>query len=173
MTKFDRTCLVAALSLKLDRLIDNCSSRGIKVVPYYGFRTLEEQAKLWRQSRKSSEINTELMKLSSTGAYYLCKVLQSVGPCSGPHATNAILGHSWHNWGEAADFYWEVDGQPNWNDGEGYEVLAEEAMNLGLTAGRNFKSFKDPGHVQLRSQEVPDVYTLLEVDAHFKKKYAA
>lgn len=169
---FDITQLNSALTIKLTNLIQNCSNHGYTFVPYFGLRTLQQQAIMWRQSRTNAVIQQQLLDWRSLGACYLADILDGVGQQNGPMVTNALPGFSWHNWGEAVDCYLEIDGKPCWDgDNPGYKVYAEEAVKLGLTAGYYFKSFKDPGHIQLRSQEIPKIYSLQEVNDNFKKKY--
>jgi hypothetical protein len=49
--------------------------------------------------------------------------------------TGVLPGYSWHQWGESVDSYWQVNGQPEWNDLAGYKVYAEEGEKNDLTAG--------------------------------------
>jgi hypothetical protein len=150
-------------------IINMADKHGINVVPYFGLRSLEEQAKLWRQSRPTAVINAKIEELIDKGAPYLASIIRKVGPSNGFHVTNAIPGFSWHNWGEGIDFYVEENGSAVW-DGKDhrYEILAVEAVELGLTSGYYFKTIFDPGHIQLRKQEVAAVYSVKEVNDKFK-----
>lgn len=170
--KFEFNHLNAHLLTKLENLLTNLQNMGYKFVPYFGLRSLEDQAKLWRQSRTTAQINKQINEWRSNGAFFLADILENVGPQNGKHATNALPGYSWHNWGKAVDCYYELDGKPCW-DGEhpAYKIYADQALLLGLTAGYYFKSFKDPGHIQLNSFEVPQVYSLQEINSYFENKY--
>ena len=85
-------------------------------------------------------------------------------------------GFSWHQWGEAVDAVWVIDGKAQWSTSKlaegvnGYRVYAEEAKKLGLTAGGLWTSIKDWPHVQLRTvTNVNKVYTLEEINAKMGK----
>lgn len=156
----------------VQQLIENCQKEGYHLVPYVGLRSLSDQAKLWRISRPTTVINQEIDNLRQQGCDYLASVLEAVGiQPAGTWKTNAIPGLSWHNWCEACDFYWlQENGTVNWSGTSvGYKILGQEAAKLHLTWGGNFKSKPDYGHVQLRSQEIPDLYTIQEVNDYFEK----
>lgn len=143
----------------------------VEMVPYFGLRTLEDQAKLWRQSRSRGEVVAKINELRLNKAFFLSDVLEKVGPQQGPHVTNAIPGFSWHNWGLACDCYWKSNGIPNWDgDALGYKLFYKEGIKLGLTSGFVF-SFKDAGHMQMYAKEVPELYKLMEVNNHFEDKF--
>ncbi len=138
------------------------------MIPVCGYRSLVEEAKLWRQSRSTAEILEKIAQLKSDNCDYLAGILESVGPCNGPWATNTIPGLSWHNWRQAIDFAWEDKGFIDWNgDSDAYKTLADEAIKLGLTPGYYFHK-RDAGHIQFNAKEVPEVYTLQDVNDHFK-----
>lgn len=131
------------------------------MVPSQSVRTPEQQARYWRQSRSVVEINQAIAMLRSSGAAYLAEVLESVGPQHGDEVTKVLPGNSWHQWGEAVDCFWEVNGAAVWsttkkvNGLNGYQVYAQEAKALGLTAGLLWPRFKDAPHVQLRADDNP------------------
>ena len=138
------------------------------MIPVCGYRSVAEEAKLWRQSRPTAEVVGKTDELKAMGCDYLASVIESVGPCTGPWATNTIPGLSWHNWKQAVDFAWEDNGVVNWDgDADAYKTLADEAIKLGLTPGYYFHE-RDAGHIQFSAKEVPEVYTLQEVNDHFK-----
>jgi hypothetical protein len=146
---------------KVSTLLTNCAAKGITMVPSEGLRTPAQQAIYWRQSRSLIEINNAIANLRNSGAPYLADVLESVGPRHGDEVTKVLPGNSWHQWGEAVDCFWEVDGKAEWstsrkvNGLNGYQVYAQEAKNLGLTAGFFWPRFKDTPHVQLRGDDNP------------------
>ena len=159
-------------------LLANCLARDIEMRPSQTLRDPFEQARLWRQARPLSEIRARIKAFRADGAAFLAHCLESVGPQNGSHVTNAPPGLSWHQWGEAMDCFWLVDGKAEFSTSKlisgqnGYRVYAEEAVKLGLTAGAFFKSLKDFPHVQLRPQAGPNkVFTLLEIDAEMKKRF--
>jgi len=115
------------------------------------------QARLWRQSRSKAVIQKKIKELKEKGAPFLAHCIESVGPQSGPHVTNAIPGLSWHQWGEAVDCYWSAKGKVVWDQNlkiagvNGYQAYAEEAKKLGLNSGYYWSKLKDVPHVQFRT----------------------
>ncbi len=164
---------------KVEQLIDVCRASGVMMRPYSGLRKPSKQAKLWRQSRSTEQINAEIKRLRDADAPFLADVLDKVGPQHGPHVTNALPGLGWHQWGEAVDCFWAVDGRAEWSterlvDGvNGYQFYAEAARNFGLTAGGFWNSFKDWPHVQLRTAGSPISagMTLSQIDAIMKSRF--
>lgn len=159
-------------------LLDRCAARGCELRAYFSLRSPLEQAKLWRMSRAIEEINGRIASLEAAGALYLAKCLRDAGPQDGKPVTNALPGYSWHQWGEAVDCFWLVDGAADWSaarkvDGQnGYRVYAEEATALGLTPGGYWTSLKDWPHVQLRPADHPGkVLTLQEIDAAMRQRF--
>lgn len=159
-------------------LLKNCLARGVEMRTSQTLRDPFEQARLWRQSRPIEEIRARIKAFRAEGADFLAHCLESVGPQHGSHVTNATPGLSWHQWGEAMDCFWLVDGKAEFSTSKliggqnGYRVYAEEAVKLSLTAGAFFKSLKDFPHVQLRPQAGPNkVFTLAEIDAEMKKRF--
>jgi peptidoglycan LD-endopeptidase CwlK len=174
----DLTTLVPEFRVNVESLVANCAARGIEMRPHGGLRTPFEQAKLWRQSRAIEEIEAEIEKLLAKGADFLAHCLESVGPQHGKHVTNAIPGKSWHQWGEAADCFWVVDGKAEWsttkkvNGLNGFHVYADEAEALGLTAGGHWKNFKDWPHVQMRSEDnALSVMSIQEINEVMKERF--
>ena len=168
----DFTLLDPLYAPLVQHLVSNCKTAGYALVPYYGYRTLEQQAILWRRSRHVDEVNEKIESLKSQYCDYLASILEGVGPQPmGPWATDAIPGFSWHNWGQAVDFYWLMDNKNVCWDGKGvgYKVLGQQADLLDLRWGGNFSS-PDYGHVQLNHQEVPDLYDTKYVNDYFKNK---
>lgn len=171
--------LISEFRDKAVALLASCRQAGIEMVPYFTLRTPEEQAKLWRQSRSAAEIVAMISELRGHGANYLADVIESVGPQFGDPVTNAVPGNSWHQWGEALDCFWLVDGKAEWSihkkiDGKnGYRTYAGTASEAGLTAGGHWPSFKDWPHVQLRSASSPKGTGLswAEIDTEMRVKF--
>lgn len=172
--------LDAAFRSKVEDLLKTLTALGVDMRPYFGLRTLEQQAILWRQSRSIEEITAATLKLKNAGAGFLAKVLENVGPQHGPHVTNALPGLSWHQWGEALDCFWSLNGTAEWSttkieDGiNGYKVYATRAKDIGLDAGGFWGSFKDWPHVQLRNVGSPvgAGMTLAEIDAEMQLRFS-
>jgi hypothetical protein len=174
----DLTKLSADLIDKLQITLDACRNRGVEMRPYNGLRPPHDQAKYWRQSRTSLEIRRKIEELRDSGATYLARVLDEVGPQHGPEVTKVIPGFSWHQWGEAVDSFWVVNGGAEWsttkkiNGVNGYKVYADEAKRAGLTAGGLWTSFKDWPHVQLRAESNPGrLLSLQDINDEMERRF--
>lgn len=106
-------------------LLARCRDRGHSyyVLKTGGYRTFNEQMKLWLQGRT----------------------------LPGKRVTNAKGGESCHNYSIAWDVCFDADAfksglQPAWGKAD-YEVLAEEGAKIGLQVG--VPGLQDYGHVQL------------------------
>lgn len=120
---------------KLEQLVAACKARGAEYWATSGYRSWEEQNKLYALGRTAKNVDTT-----------------SSNPMGG-RVTNAKGGQSNHNYSIATDFALDKDTeraglQPDWNL-EAYRVLAEEAKKLGLEAGFYWTKIKDGPHVQL------------------------
>ncbi len=170
--------LVAELRPTARTLMANCLSRGIEMRVYETLRTPFEQGKIWRQSRTREQVRRKIREFRDAGAEFLAFCIESVGPQSGRHVTDAPPGLSWHQWGEGFDSFWVVNNAAEWsttkkiNGLNGYRVYAEEAEQLGVTAGGHWPSFKDWPHVQLRSAKSPTaVMGLIEVNRIMEERF--
>jgi hypothetical protein len=169
-----------AFNAKLQALLARLEADNIHMRISTAIRTPEEQARLWRQSRARDEVASAVAHLKSGGAHWLAEVLEGVGPQYGPPVTRALPGLSWHQWGEAADLFWVVNGAAEWSvtrviDGDnGYHALARAATEAGLTAGGNWPTLKDWPHVQLRPHSSPleAGMTLQAIDAEMERRFA-
>ena len=170
--------LDAAFREKVEQAIERCLSRGVEMRPYNGLRTPVEQGKLWRQSRAIEEIRTKMAELRDKSAPFLADCIDRAGPQHGAEVTKAVPGLSWHQWGEAVDCFWVVDGRAEWStrkliDGvNGYQVLADVGEAVGLTAGGHWPRFKDWPHLQLRPANNPLIaMSLVEIDAEMRRRF--
>ena len=170
--------LVIDMKAQVVELVTRCKTRGIEMRPNSGLRDPFDQARLWRQSRTREEIMAKIAQLGAAGASFLAHCLDSVGPQHGEHVTDTPPGYSWHQWGEALDCFWVVDGEAEWStqklvDGlNGFRVYADEARDIGLTAGGHWKRFKDWPHVQLRAtSNVGDAMSVQEIDAEMARRF--
>jgi len=170
--------LVPELRPKARTLIERCRVRGIEMRTYETLRTPLEQGIIWRQSRTREQVQAKIQELRNAGAEFLAFCIESVGPQSGRHVTDAPPGLSWHQWGEAFDSFWVVNGGAEWsttkkiNGLNGYHVYAEEAENIGLTAGGLWTNFKDWPHVQLRSEKSPQrLFTITQIDQTMRQRF--
>jgi peptidoglycan L-alanyl-D-glutamate endopeptidase CwlK len=112
------------LELALE-LAAGCRQRGAEYWAISGYRSPQEQAKIYFQGRTTP----------------------------GKIVTNAKPGLSAHQYGIAVDFCLDKDLgreglQPDFRL-EAYELLAEEARKLGLESGMDWKAFREGPHVQL------------------------
>ena len=176
----DLKLLVPEFRQAIEQLLQRCEARGCTMRPYMGIRTPLEQAKLWRQSRSIEQIRAKIKEFRQADAHFLADCLEKAGPQNGRHVTNAPPGLSWHHWGEAVDSFWLVDSEAEWsatkkvNGLNGYRVYAEEAEELGLTAGGLWTNFKDWPHVQLQAAPSPLSVkgSLAKIDAELAALFA-
>ncbi len=174
----DLDLLVADMKARAAELLTRCKTRGVEMRPNATLRPPIEQARLWRQSRSGEEIAAKIAELRAKGAPFLAQCLEAAGPQHGAHVTDTPPGLSWHQWGEALDCFWVVDGKAEWStqrlvDGaNGYRVYAEEAQRVGLTAGGHWTRFKDWPHAQLRPvANVLRAMSLAEIDAQMRARF--
>lgn len=132
-------------------MYEQCADQGVELRPFFTARPPWDQARLWRQSRTTSQVRAAVDMLREAGAPWLAHVLDGVGPQYGRRVTNALPGLSWHQWGAAVDSYWLVDHKAEWSTRKriggvnGYALMAEIARGLGLKPGADFG---DAVHVQ-------------------------
>lgn len=154
MASRDLKDLVAAASDKALIVQQACrEAGGFDLLIYCTLRSLEEQARLYRQSRSRSEINAKMDKLSSRGFDYLARIIESVGPCYGRHVTNAAPGESWHNYGEAWDAVPLIDGKPAWNYLQAkahWDAYGEAVRQAGMNWAGDWTGFREYPHAQLK-----------------------
>ncbi|MCE5314048.1 MAG: M15 family metallopeptidase [Armatimonadota bacterium] len=93
-------------------------ANGIKVILTDGYRSIEQQDALYAKGRTKP----------------------------GKIVTNARGGFSWHNFGNAADYAFVVNGKVTW-DGP-WATFGKIARQCGLEWGGTFKSIIDRPHVQ-------------------------
>lgn len=167
--------LDAPFRMSVEQVLAGCHARGVEMRPFYTLRTPAEQARMWRQSRATEEIEAAVARLSAGRAPYLADVLDGVGPQHGPHVTNALPGYSWHQWGLAVDCFWVVAGSAQWSptfevdDQNGYQVYAEEARRLGLRAGADWSDWV---HAQLPQDSSPARrYSMAAIDRAMKDRF--
>lgn len=164
----------------LKQLIYNCKKEGITMVPYEGLRSPQMQARYWVQGRSLAEVQSTVDDLKQERAFFLVKCIEAADTKDGPIITNALPGCSWHQWGEAVDCYWLLNGSKIWdtitvnNAGiNGYKLYADVALKLGLDAGYYWQGIVDAVHVQLKKEASPlKLYTLKEIDEIMRDFYA-
>lgn len=135
-----------------------CDHDGVDILIYCTLRPLEEQARLYRQSRALVEISYKIQKFRDRGLGFLADILQNTAPCHGPKRTNAAPGESWHNYAEAFDAVPMVGGKPAWNyDDAPFEwgVYGHAIRDAGLNWSGDWKKFKEIAHAQKRHGSNP------------------
>lgn len=163
--------VVPDLANRCEKLIRTLRDQNVIVVPYMGYRTVDHQNTLFAQSRDPDTIQAEADRLRANKCKFLAdRLLKAKNTPFGKRVTNVTGGFSWHNWGEAVDFYVATaGGLPIWNgEDQQYKTFGHAAKELGLTWGGDFKSLPDWGHVQLRPEEVLKAFSYVEIDTHFR-----
>ena len=161
------------------KLEDNLAKKGYIVQPYFLTRSPVIQAELWRQSREKSTIQKKIAYYRGLGCEFLAHCMETAKPSTGPWATNAGPGESWHQFTDengltqAVDYVWIVNGKMCWdtNGYSGYHALADEAEALGLVAGGHWPK-KDWCHVQIPKENSPTSrYSLKQIDQMLGEQY--
>lgn len=137
----------------LSQALAYCITNGVNVLIYCTLRDLQEQARLYRQSRSWAEIKAKIDKFHQRGFHYLAEALEGVGAVPGilgQHVTMAAPGESWHNYREAFDGVPLKDGKPQWNDLKSYEIYGKALRSVGLIWAGDWVSFKELPHGQFR-----------------------
>jgi len=170
--------LDSAFGVKIGALLQACKDTGYEMRPFFTLRTPLQQAGLWRQSRSTFQITERIDQLRESGADFLAGVIESAGPQNGPQVTNAIPGLSWHQWGEAVDCFWLVEGRAEWSTRRkidsvnGYANYAQLAADDNLTPGGHWTSFKDWPHIQLRAESSPArLFSMAEIDQQMRSRF--
>jgi hypothetical protein len=151
----------------VDLVLADCLSLGVEMRPFHTVRSPHHQARLWRQSRTWAQIQAAIETMRSQGAPWLASVLLDVGPQSGRHATGALPGRSWHQWGLAVDcFLVGPQGEALWDSLEpGYDVYAQAAIKRGLHLGPSW----DRVHIQGPAGSVTRTWP--EVDKAMRQRW--
>jgi peptidoglycan L-alanyl-D-glutamate endopeptidase CwlK len=138
---------------------------GYSVIYYCGYRRLEEQARLYRQTRTINAINKKAEKFVNMGIPKLADILWSVGPQFSDrttHLTYAGPGESWHNWGMAVDGVPVIGGKAVWDDKDPvWEIYRQAAEDSNL----HVLNFEMP-HLQIQPAraKVLDMFTPEEIN---------
>jgi peptidoglycan L-alanyl-D-glutamate endopeptidase CwlK len=154
MASRDLNSLKPVVKKKAERVIDVCGQVDVDILIYCTLRTLEEQARLYRQSRSWVEIKNKILTYEKNGFGFLGKIIDSVGPCTGPHVTNAGPGESWHNYGEAWDAVPLIGGKAAWsyqNAKPEWDAYGECIRQVGMEWAGDWVNFREYPHAQLQS----------------------
>ena len=139
----------------IDKLHVVCQEDGFDFTVTSLYRSVEHQARLWRQARTKLTIIGKGETLKRDGYGFLADILSAVGPQYGPHVTNACCGESWHNYGIAFDAVPVIDGESRLKDKEAWERFGTLAESIGLVWGGRWKNFVDLMHFQLPKKNNP------------------
>ena len=117
---------ITLLHPKLQRILKEmktvCDDHGLSFIVTDGFRTQEEQEKLYAQGRTAS----------------------------GSIVTNARYPNSTHCWGIAFDFCRSIKGLEYENSDHFFEQVAQIGKSFGLAWGGDWSSFVDKPHLYLK-----------------------
>ncbi len=145
--------LAPEMQEKAQQVIQLCNEAGVDLLIYCTLRSLEEQAKLYRQSRSRSKIDAKIAKFRDRGFSFLADIFENVGPCSGPHVTNAAPGESWHNYAEAWDGVPLEGGKALWNYEDAKEqwgTYGQSVRQVEINWAGDWQNFTEYPHTQLR-----------------------
>ena len=143
--------LVPIMQEKAAIIMSGCEDAGFELLIYCTYRSLEEQAKLFRQGRIYDEIKAKMDRLKKLGFDFLADIIENVGPQhENKKVTYAGPGESWHNFREAFDAVPVVSGKALWNDSQKYDIYGQLVVQSGLDWGGAWSKLKDKPHAQLR-----------------------
>lgn len=134
------------------RVVEICVGAEIDLLIYCTLRPLEDQARLYRQSRSRQTIEKKIDDFHSRGYGFLANILESVGAQNGPHVTNAAPGESFHNYGLAFDAVPLLGGKCCWEYASNrplWESYGEAVRQCGLEWAGDWTSFREYPHAQL------------------------
>ena len=147
--------LVPGFRVKVVAALAQLAGEGLIFQPYFTQRDPVTQARLWRRSRSAAVVAQQIQQLQDLGCDFIVACFAKVGPASGPWATNALPGQSWHQYGEAVDcFLQDASGQPQW-ESPSYGRFGQVGDANGMRWGGHFG---DNDHWQNRNQEPPAVF---------------
>jgi peptidoglycan L-alanyl-D-glutamate endopeptidase CwlK len=147
--------LIPELAEKAKQVQLLCQERSVDLLIYCTYRSLEEQAKLYRKSRTLAQIEQKANQFREKGFSFLAEVLMDVGPQAGKlgeHVTNAGPGESWHNFRRAFDSVPLVGGKAMWKSThEHWQVYGEAVREVSLEWAGDWRRFREFPHAQMAS----------------------
>lgn len=158
MASRDLNTLTPATKEKALLVLDLCKQADFDLLIYCTLRSLQEQAKLYRQSRSRNEINVKIEKFKNRGYQFLADIIEEVGPSNGPHRTNAGPGESWHNYAEAWDAVPLINGKAAWNYSDAkdqWDAYGDAVRQVGMNWAGDWTTFKELPHAQMRTGGSP------------------
>lgn len=166
----DLTLLTGEMHRRVGAAVKAARLAGVDILVYCAARGPWAQARLYRRSRSTAVVHARAAKMRNAGAPWLAGVLLEVGPqATGPWATNAPPGLSWHQWGEAVDAAPVIDGRIPWTDPDAFVPWRKAAQLMGLHAPIPH----DWPHVQLRPEGSPlsAGMTWAEIDVAMQERW--
>ncbi|RMF69429.1 MAG: hypothetical protein D6743_01865 [Calditrichaeota bacterium] len=127
---------------------------GEELLIYSTLRTMEDQARLYRQGRSLQQIERKAEELRTRwGRPDLAEILLNVGPQFGRKVTFAGPGQSMHNYGLAFDSVPLRHGKPVWQttkpeDRALWQRYGRLGVELGLEWAGNWTRFREFPHMQ-------------------------
>ena len=176
--------LIPDFRKKVSAVIAACKARNVRMEVLTTLITPLEQAALWKQGRTATDAELKALALDNAGAHYLASLIRLAQPKETNLVTESLPGCSWHQWGESACCVWidkrnRLNFSPQAREGvnpyNGYDILAEEAIKAGIIHGNVFDdNVKESWTLlQYRPERSPNnVYTLIQIDAEMKKRFA-
>lgn len=143
---------------KVREMLEVAKFERFELLVYCTYRSVAEQARLYRKGRSIEKIHKKANELAEKYARPdLAEVLLSVGPQSGRIVTNAGPGQSMHNYGLAVDGVPIEDGKPVWGtkgeDLAKWQRYGKMAEAVGLEWAGRWKRFREFPHIQARDAD--------------------
>lgn len=116
------------LAERVRQMADMLATENIAIRVVQGLRSWSRQQELWQQGRDPEGLIVDISKV----------------------VTDAPAGHSWHNFGLAADVAPFDSGIPDWNANHpAWKRIVSVGESVGLVAGAKWRTFPDWPHFQL------------------------
>ena len=135
---------------------DHSHDHDHHLLPYCTRRSMVEQARAYRRTRRTAQVMRKADHLRDRGYHGLAAVLIDVGPVGSAadlgrkHRTKAAPGESFHQYGLAADCAPVVDGKIDWDDeNPDWQIYGRIAEDLDLVWAGHWHSFPESPHVQV------------------------
>ena len=142
-----------------EEVCQRCERAGVTLLAYCAYRSPQQQAKLWRQSRTRAEVEAKAQKFRDRHLEVLAEILLGVGPQDGvlgQHVTRAASGESWHQYHEAFDAVPLVGGKAMWNaSAPQWQIYGRACRDSGLQWAGDWEQFREFPHAQLRAGSNP------------------
>jgi peptidoglycan L-alanyl-D-glutamate endopeptidase CwlK len=141
---------------------NRCLAEGIDLLIYCTLRDAREQGRLFRQGRKSVQIEKERQKLIRYNYNQLAELLNPPDPIAGSKVTNAGPGRSFHQYGLAYDCVPLVNGKCLWKTtGDAAHIwrkVGELGKSEGLEWAGDWRRFREFPHFQITSgRTIPEL----------------